>query len=47
MGAFLAVHGPDEAYMADLWREVDDRVLEAQGMEPDGADASRIDDLAG
>lgn len=41
MAAFLAVHGDDEAYMADLWQEVDERVLEARGMEPADVDSER------
>lgn len=32
--AFLAVHGNDEAYMAGVWADVDERVREALGIGP-------------
>ena len=32
--AFVTVHGADTLYMAELWDEVDEQVLDALGMEP-------------
>lgn len=42
LAAFLTVHGSDEDFMTDLWMEVDRKVLEARGMEPE-EDPDRID----
>jgi len=42
LAAFLAVHGSDEEFMAEVWADVDRKVLETGGLEPE-EDPDRID----